>query len=203
MVVPAIFISYRHSDAADEAGRLRDALSKRWGMGVVFQDSASIRTGALFPHAIRAALSSSSVVVAVIGPQWSSTLHAKFNEQSNPTDDWVREELAYAFAGEINVFPVLVRNAKMPSRMELPPSISTLADTQFFCLSHESFELGVELLASAIEELIVEKYDSAWLRFRKFSAAVFRSQFVRPILWFGIAAILGAATWVIHYYLFS
>ena len=199
MAPPAVFISYRHLETLNEANRLRDFLSARWGSDVVFKDTSSIRGGTRYRYVIRAALSSCSVLVALVGPKWSDILKTQRAE----SDDWVREELAYAFKYGITVIPVLVAHGSLPTKNELPVSIAMLLEIQSLPLSENSFTLDAEQLAHTIEQTLLEQYDNAWLRWRRFAARVLLHSSLRPVLLFAIAAVIAAIVWVAvrHYVL--
>jgi hypothetical protein len=62
-----VFVSYRRSGASAQAGRLAEALNRRFGEGRVFFDTASIAGGQPFPERIRTALGRSRVVLVVMG----------------------------------------------------------------------------------------------------------------------------------------
>src|SRR5262249_50371809 len=65
-----IFISYRRQEADYVAGRLFDHLANRFGEQRVFMDVDSIEPGLDFGEAIEQAVSSCSVLLALIGQQW-------------------------------------------------------------------------------------------------------------------------------------
>ena len=65
-----VFISYRRDDSAPHAGRLCDYLRRTFPSISVFMDVEAIEPGADFVRAIDANLTSSAVVLAVIGPRW-------------------------------------------------------------------------------------------------------------------------------------
>jgi len=68
--MPTIVISYRRADAAGTAGRMFDRLRAHFGDGSVFMDIDSIPAGTNFRQHIRGILTSSDIVLAVIGPRW-------------------------------------------------------------------------------------------------------------------------------------
>jgi hypothetical protein len=65
-----VFISYRRDDSQDVTGRLHDHLVTRFGREIVFKDVDAISLGADFRDAIKQAIDSSDVLLAVIGPNW-------------------------------------------------------------------------------------------------------------------------------------
>ena len=131
------------------------------------------------------------MVIAVIGPNWLTSQNATGESRLAATDDWVREELAYALDSGIDLIPVLVRGATPPTGMDLPTSIAKLANIQHFELSDSRFRQEVTLLGTRIEDLIFSRYDTVWLRARLFAGLLHR-RLVRLLLWGSIGAILGA-----------
>src|SRR5215813_8218489 len=115
-----IYISYRRSDSASEAGRLADRVAARFGAGSVFKDTSAIPIGEDFRSTLAAEIERCDVVLALIGNTW---LVPRLN---NP-DDLVRAELEMALSRRIPVVPVLVGGAPMPRRGALPDSLKELA----------------------------------------------------------------------------
>lgn len=90
-----IFISYRRTDAGGHARLLFDKLSNWFGADQVFLDHDKLDPGDHFPNEIDAALSAATVTLAVIGPDWLTTLNERASR--GPTHiDVVREELRRA-----------------------------------------------------------------------------------------------------------
>ena len=108
-MIPSIFVSYRHSDAAGHAGRLFDRLRLWFNDDDVFFDVHSLDTGYVFPEHIAQAIGGAKVVLVVIGPDWLKTLNDRV---TGPEVDFVRREVEIAIQrqlnGEMEVFPVLV-----------------------------------------------------------------------------------------------
>lgn len=115
-----VFISYRRSDDRHLAGRLQDRLADAFGDDNVFYDVDSIPVGADFREVIRSTLQTVDVVLALVGPGWSS-------ERLTQPNDVVRLELAMAFDLAKPVIPVLVDDAAMPAPSSLPPELERLA----------------------------------------------------------------------------
>jgi hypothetical protein len=115
-----IFISYRREDSAPYAGRIYDRLCARFGAEHVFMDVDDILPGADFAEQIRAKISSSDAVVAVIGTNWPSARDEKGAPRLAEPNDFVRLELASALQLGRLIIPVLVDGAAMPQAQELP-----------------------------------------------------------------------------------
>lgn len=64
-----IFISYRRTDSAAEAGRLGDALEAEFGAGRVFQD-VDMDPGTAFPERLQGELDLAAVLLVVVADGW-------------------------------------------------------------------------------------------------------------------------------------
>jgi hypothetical protein len=146
----AIFISYRRSDAAGEAGRLSDDLSGRFGSSAVFMDVDAIQPGIDFRKAIRENVGGCSVLLAVMGAEWLETKSNDGARRLDSENDYVRLEIATALKREIPVIPVLVRGAHMPKEEDLPEDIRELAYRNSVELTHARWRSDVQLLGQAL-----------------------------------------------------
>ncbi len=116
-----LFICYRRDDSGENADRLRVWLEERMGKDAVFMDVVSI-TGAINwrQHVEEMIIKSKSVIV-VIGSTWLS-------DRLTEKDDAVRFEIECAIKNNIPLIPILVNDAQMPGRQQLPQSIADIAD---------------------------------------------------------------------------
>ena len=146
----AIFISYRRSDSAGEAGRLSDDLSARFGSHAVFMDVDAIQPGIDFRKAIRENVGGCSVLLAVMGAEWLGTRSNDGTRRLDSENDYVRLEIATALKREIPVVPVLVRGAHMPKAEDLPEDIRELAYRNSVELTHARWKSDVQLLGHAL-----------------------------------------------------
>ena len=67
-----VFINYRTGDGDEAAEFLASHLSDRFGKEHVFKASRSIPPGELFPRALIHAAQKSTVLLAVMGPDWEA-----------------------------------------------------------------------------------------------------------------------------------
>lgn len=149
---PKIFISYRRTDSAPFAGRISDTIVQRYGDKSVFVDVDAIPLGASFEDVLRRELEKSDILLAVIGPNWFAEDESGNRRIDNP-NDFVRLEIEAALAQGKPVVPVLVSDAQMPSRAQLPASLQQLANRHAAILSHRSFHSDMDRLLHAIEGL--------------------------------------------------
>ena len=119
-------MSYRRQDARGSAGRIYDRLADRYGDAQVFMDVDTIPLGVDFAQVITQAVSTCQVLVAVIGQGWLTASDERGRRLDDP-DDFVRLELAAVLERDIRVIPVLVEDAVMPRRQELPGNLAELA----------------------------------------------------------------------------
>ena len=143
-----IFLSYRRSDSPGHAGRLRDFLVRTRPHDQVFMDVDSIRPGTDFTQVIHSALESTAVMLVVIGPGWLSA-NADGSPRLDSAEDFVRIEVEAALASDVVVIPVLVEQARMPDRMQLPETLRPLATREAFELRDNRWDRDVADLARA------------------------------------------------------
>ena len=125
-----IFLSYRRQDALSATGRLADQLEQYFGPQRVFRDYDSIIAGADFADAINSAISVSTVVLAVVGPDWADARDSQGRRRLDDQGDFVRLEIEAAFRAEVPVIPILVAGAKMPPAEALPTSLQAFSRCQ-------------------------------------------------------------------------
>ena len=143
-----IFINYRVDDTNDVAARLEDHLIRNFGREQVFRDKGSIGAGAKWSDRIEKALVDSTVVLALMGPQWCSE---KNRERLADPEDWVRKELAVALGSERLVVPVAVNGASLPDRNVLEGfGLDGLSAAQATPLRTNDFEEDVAQIIETI-----------------------------------------------------
>ena len=142
----AIFINYRRADSGGYAGRLRDNLVAQFGQDRVFMD-VGILGGEDWVAAIERALGASGAMLAIIGPNWSSS-------RLEDPGDRLRQELEAAMALGVEIIPVLVGGARMPDANDLPPSIRDLPRRQAVRLTDEGWDDDVRRLTGRLVEVV-------------------------------------------------
>lgn len=154
-IEPMIFLSYRRDDTEHITGRIRDRLGMHFGDHAVFRDVDSIPAGMDFVRKVEDTIRAARVLVAIIGPQWADATDRQGRRRLDQADDPVRFELETALGLELPLVPVLVRQARMPAREELPASLAALSSINAVIIPPEPyFAEGVKRLAGAIEALI-------------------------------------------------
>jgi serine/threonine protein kinase/tetratricopeptide (TPR) repeat protein len=113
--MPSLFLSYRRSDSPDTVKLIYERLKKRVPRWEIFYDHESIPLGDQFPERLRTRVTSATIVLVIIGPKWLRILH----ERKSAAIDHVREEVRLALKSAMNVVPVLVGHAVMPTEADL------------------------------------------------------------------------------------
>jgi hypothetical protein len=145
-----VFISYRRRDS-HIVGRLYDRLVEDLGEARVFLDVDSIRPGEDYSDAISRAVAQCGLMLVLIGHQWGSRSHggAAMSEV-----DHVRLEVEAAFDREIPIIPVLLEDASMPRRADLPETLTKLSHLQAIRLRYESFKSDAAALVAVVQEVV-------------------------------------------------
>jgi len=150
----AIFISYRRDDSEGEAGRLFSDLTRAFGADTVFMDVAGIKPGANFRKALEDNVSGCGVFLAIIGPTWATITNAQGVRRLDDPEDFVAMELSSALSRSIPVIPILVHEAKMPAKKDLPDTLKDFSEQQCVEISHTRWNSDVELLIQALKPYI-------------------------------------------------
>lgn len=150
----AIFISYRRDDSEGEAGRLFDDLVRAYGENSVFMDVAGISPGFDFRKAIDDNVSSCGVLLAMIGPAWTTIANGAGKRRLDDENDFVRLEIASALRRDIPVIPVLVHEARMPRPDDLPDNLKDLAYRNSVEITHARWNSDVQLLTRALAQYV-------------------------------------------------
>jgi hypothetical protein len=149
-----VFISYRRQDAAGYAGVLHRFLVRRYDEARVFFDLATIDAGMDFSTSMRQAVSSSDVMLVVIGPDWLEATDAGGRPRIHDPDDFIHYEIAAALRQGKPVVPVLVGGADMPPAEALPQDLRGLALRQAVELRDQDFEQGLSQLSRFLDPLL-------------------------------------------------
>jgi CHASE2 domain-containing sensor protein len=147
------FISYRHDQSRWPARILHDALVARFGRSSVFMDKAAIDAGQVWPQRIEEAIAECSVMLVLIGPQWSGARHDDGTRCLDSPDDWVRREVAGGLARDtVVVVPVLLDGAAMPEEDDLPDPLKALVACHAISLAGEDPDAEIGQLVDSIQK---------------------------------------------------
>ncbi|MGW4728673.1 toll/interleukin-1 receptor domain-containing protein [Streptomyces shenzhenensis] len=145
-----VFINYRTGDGEKTAALIDQELSRRFGSKCIFRASKSIAPGETYPDTLLTALRHSSVLLAVVGPDWTN-----FRARLHDPEDWVRKEIEEAFTCELAVVPILDgRKTDRLDKADLPPELARLADLQSIPFDTHDTETGVRRIGDLVAELV-------------------------------------------------
>jgi TIR domain len=150
--MPDIFISYRRDDTSGYAGRLYDQISAHFGEEHVFMDVANIGPGSDFVEVIEQRVGTCDALLALIGKNWLTLRDDQNRPRLGNPEDFVSVEVLAALKRKVEVIPVLVGGAKMPSQRELPQSLQSLSRHQAIEISDARFTRDVQDLIAALEK---------------------------------------------------
>ena len=148
-----MFISYRREDSVAYAARIYDLLSAEFGVRSIVMDVDTIAVGNSWVDATEKAVTNATVVVVIIGPGWLSAVDEYGRRRIDDPDDIVRIEVATALSSGKAVIPVLVRDARMPFRDELPSDIAPLVRRQAVEVTDRGFSSSAAFLVDAVGRL--------------------------------------------------
>ena len=151
-----IFINYRRGDDPGHTGRLFDRLQDVFERERLFLDIDDIAPGVDFIRVLDERLAECDVVLAVIGKGWIDARDATGARRLDDPHDFVRIEIAAALSRGKRVIPVLVGEAQMPRRDELPELLRPLARRNAVRLTHEQFHADMQGLVKAIQQAFEE-----------------------------------------------
>ena len=160
-MVLRIFVSYRRSDSQAISDRIHEHLIEVFGTGNVFLDVLGIKYGLDFRKVLQQRVSESDVLLIIIGSQWAD-VQAIDEDTGQPTghtrlsdpNDFVRIEVETGLArDDVLVIPVLVEDAKMPQRRQLPESLHSLTYLQAILVRNNPyFDDDVARLISRLKD---------------------------------------------------
>lgn len=149
-----VFISYRRSESRWAAGRLYDRLSEVIGKDKLFFDVSNIEPGEDFVQRIREIVGRCDVLIAVIGPTWSTIEDAGGKVRLFNPRDLVRIEIAAALQRNIRVIPVLIDGAGMPEEHQLPPDLAGLVNRNAQDVSFAHFHADLDSFVRVLHRIL-------------------------------------------------
>ena len=129
---------------------LADRLAALPRIKSVFLDVESIAAGEDFPGRLRSALTESDICLVLIGNAWLGQSETKDIARIQTDGDFVRMEVTEALRLGKRVIPVLLNDAAMPRRDQIPDDLHPLLERNALFLRHMSFNQDIEILTDAI-----------------------------------------------------
>jgi formylglycine-generating enzyme required for sulfatase activity len=174
-----IFISYRRAEDARSylVGQIHERLASVFGGENIFRDIHDIHGGDDWRLILGWEIHSCRVMLVVIGPDWATLTDSSGRKRLMDPDDVTRWEvetgLLRSRAGEAVVIPLLVLDAQIPGRSELPESLWPLLEKNAVRLrNHPDFNRDFETLVQDIrlslgytsDDIAVEPYEPETIR---------------------------------------
>ena len=129
--LPKVFLSYRREDTQDLTERLYDRLVETLGSSSVFMDvDGKIQPGADFSSVLTQTIKSCAVMLVMIGPNWLRQSSGGLPSRLHDTQDYVRREIIEGLENRLQLIPVLVNEASMPTETDLPDSMRGIRSRQ-------------------------------------------------------------------------
>jgi hypothetical protein len=190
-----IFISYRRDDSQLSCDRIYGYLGPIFGMKQVFRDLNTIPGGVDFRTIIDEGLSHCRVVLAVIGPRWTTITDASGQRRLDDPNDFVRLEIESALQRNIPVIPLLVQGAQPLRPVELPPTISALAfQNTRFVRADPDFARDMQLVMLDIAQFVpIPRRDGGFLAIRTVTRRI--GSFVVGLISF-LLLVAAVSTWI-------
>lgn len=149
-----VFINYRSEDSDTGGALLYQHLTGHFGSELVFLDCESIPAGADFVAQLLGRVRSARILLAVIGPHWLTATNPTTGQRRiDDPADWIRRELAEAFAARVRVIPVLTDQAALPREADLPADIAALGRCQYRHLRRREFTSDLARIVADLTSL--------------------------------------------------
>lgn len=149
-----IFVNYRRDDSPAHALSIAQYMERTFGARNVFIDVDRIRSGEQFPVVLEERLTSSKVMLAIIGPSWLDVRDDTGKRRLEDPQDWVRMEIARALKRGIKVIPVLVGGSRLPPPSDLPDELKPLVERQAAVITTSGFRTEMAGLAGDVEQIV-------------------------------------------------
>ena len=157
-----------------------DRVRARFGADVVFMDVTAIDAGIDFGEAIDKAVGTCDVLLAIIGPQWTSATDRAGARRLDSPNDFVRLEVGGALKRHVRVVPVLVDDAQLPTAADLPEELQPLLRRNAIELRDARWDADIDQLIASLEKIV--KGPEPPLRLERNPA--------RPLRWIAALAVL-------------
>ena len=141
-----IFISYRTNDSWAAAKLIHQRLVPWFGAERVFLDVERVQAGDTWREVLALQLTQADIVLAIIGSQWIKAIDNTGQRRLDKHDDVVRWEIAEALAKGKRVIPVLIDDAPLPAKEELPAPLKALAGLHKRDIRNRAFDEDIDTL---------------------------------------------------------
>jgi TIR domain len=140
-----IFLCYRRKDSEDITSRIEDHLVSVFGSNNILKDTDFIDLGDDFRKKIKKELANCKIMLVIIGKKWFKS--------NGEISEHVEFEIYNGLQNQIDIIPVLVNGAQIPSYSELPSEIEDLANYNGIHLRGDpDFKHGMQKIIKSIQE---------------------------------------------------
>ena len=120
----------------------------------MFHAGTTIRPGDNFEVRLLEGVRRAAVLLAVIGPRWLTSVHPSGGSFLDHDTDWVRREIAEAFAQDVRVVPILVDDTERLTNARLPSDIRALSRCQYLRMRHNDLEYDLARIVDSLRGII-------------------------------------------------
>jgi hypothetical protein len=153
-----IFISYRRADSQYATDQIYDLLVRQFGVGTVFMDIDAIPLGVNFRDYIDQQVSTSDIVLAVIGDHWLNATDLEGSLRLHNPNDFVRLEVEAALKQDIKLIPLFIGGVEALPAGQLPDSLKELSMLNAIRIRRSTdFVPDVEKLIRGLEHIRAEQ----------------------------------------------
>src|SRR5262245_24240859 len=139
MAQPLVFINYRRTESGWPAEWLAAGLKRMFGGESVFLDIRDVDAGDDFTQVLEDKLGHAAALLVLIGKGWLDVQDGLERRRLDDPSDWVRKEIHFALKNpRCHVIPILLDDAALPEKQELPDDIAGLPDRQFLHIRFEN-----------------------------------------------------------------
>ncbi|MCA9911784.1 MAG: toll/interleukin-1 receptor domain-containing protein [Anaerolineae bacterium] len=181
-----IFVSYRRDGNRWATGRICDRLNRYFGSERVFRDIEDIKYGSHFPQRIEESIQNSALMLVIMGEKWLALKGDDGTPRILQEGDWVRKEIEIALKNNVEVIPVVLDDARMPTREQIPESFGKFTEINAVFFRDENFDANMKQLLQQIHQTLIRSRTGLWGKITRF----FRSYLTIVPLAFALGCLL-------------
>lgn len=154
----SIFLAYRRSDSLTMVNRIRARLAEHFGEFAIHSDMDAVPIGMDVRNYLGVGVTQSKVLLAIIAPQWLTSIDPRSNRRIVDPDDSVRIEIEAALKRGMPTVPILVDDARLPASGELPPSLGSLAAYNGMVVRQDpDFAADMDAVIRVLEQIVMTR----------------------------------------------
>jgi hypothetical protein len=156
-----IFISYRRTEAEYPAGALGRELRRHFGDQQIFRDKEDMGGGVPWKQQLLHEIDKDSALLVLMGKDWANAKDVHGVRRLDCLDDALRLEIGDGINDGAAIFPVLLENAQIPDRSELPPELRRLPEFNALKLRDGDWKQDVEAICRTLVRIGFKPVGSA------------------------------------------